>query len=78
MNTVGAIVILFALFTAADSGLLAGGICLAGCTAAYWTCVSVAGAATGGTGVPPAILACGAAKQVCMAGCVGAGIAPCP
>ena len=80
MNAFTKIFILFALFSTAQSGPLAYGICQTGCNTVWVACVSagggVAGVSTGGVGVPAAILACNAAQGVCMAACVAAGLSP--
>ena len=75
--------IMLALFTStAHSGPLAYGICQTGCNTVWVACVAaaggVAGASTGGAGVPAAILACNAAQGVCMAACIAAGLSPTP
>ena len=80
MNAVTKFLILFTLFSTAQSGPLAYGICQTGCNTVWVACVSagggVAGVSTGGVGVPAAILACNAAQGVCMAACVAAGLSP--
>jgi len=57
-----------------QGGPLAAGICYTGCNALWVTCVAaaggVAGVATGGIGVPAAILACNAGQGVCMGACI--------
>lgn len=76
------IIIITILITYALSGPLAAGICYTGCNAVWVACVAagggVAGATTGGIGVPAAILACNAAQGVCMAACVAALLTPTP
>ena len=80
MNAVTKIFILFTLFSTAQSGPLAYGICQTGCNTVWVACVAaaggIAGVSTGGLGVPAAILACNAAQGACMAACVAAGLSP--
>ena len=80
MNALTKFFILITLFSTAQSGPLAYGICQTGCNTVWVACVSagggVAGVSTGGVGVPAAILACNAAQGVCMAACVAAGLSP--
>ena len=58
-----------------SGGLLAYGICQAGCAAVVVACYSAAGfvfgTVTAGAGTAPAILACNAAFGKCSAACAG-------
>ena len=66
-----------------SGGLLADGLCQAGCAAAVVACYAAAGfvfgTVTAGAGTPPAILACNAAFGKCCAACAAAALlAPTP
>ena len=80
MSAVTKILILFSLFSTAQSGPLAYAICQTGCNTVWVACVSAAGGvvgvSTGGVGVPAGILVCNAAQGACMAACVAAGLSP--
>ena len=70
------------LIAQTNAGILAYGICQTGCNAVWVACCAAAGGtagvATGGVGVPAAILACNAAQGVCMAACAAIALTPTP
>lgn len=74
MSAVTKILILFSLFSTAQSGPFTYIACTVSCGAAYAACVAAAGGITAGTGVPAAVLACEAVYANCMAACVAVGI----
>lgn len=66
----------------AAGGLLAYGICQAGCAALVVPCYAAAGAVfgtvTAGVGTPPAILACNVGFGKCSAACAALLLTPTP
>lgn len=74
--------VLILLASPIQGGLLAYGICQAGCAGVAAACYSAAGAVfgtvTAGVGAPAAIIACNAAFGQCSAACIAAGFLPTP
>ena len=75
--------VLILMTPAVSGGLLAYGLCQAGCAAVVVACYAAAGfvfgTVTAGAGTPPAILACNAAfGKCCAAFAVAALLAPTP
>lgn len=78
MNAVTKVVILFSLFSTAQSGPGSYAACVAACNSLWFTCVlGVGGAAifTGGVGVPAYIAGCTSAYEVCVASCFPVAVA---
>lgn len=80
LKTILAIITMAALIPMAHGGLLAYGVCQAGCAAVVVACYSVAGFTFGVAlpVVPPALLVCNAAFGKCQAACAVVALAPTP
>lgn len=62
-------------------GILAYGVCQAGCASVVVACYSAAGVAFGtmlAAAAPPAIVACNAGQGACYAACAAIALAPAP
>lgn len=74
MNAVTKVVILFSLFSTAQSGAGSYAACVAACNTFWYTCVFSLGVAlavfTGGIGAPASIGGCTHAYEVCIASCI--------
>ncbi|RUP43601.1 cysteine-rich protein [Jimgerdemannia flammicorona] len=80
--TLMTLVIMASLLNGADGSILLYGLCQTACNAAWVSCYAaaglVAGAATGGLGIPAAAIACNIGQGVCMASCAASFLVPFP